>query len=359
VSRDARTGPDRSPTGRTASSARRSSAAARGGSTGSARAGSRPRGGGRGEINARRDGLVVGTVPVAARVTGVLLVLAALTGVVALVPTYLVVGGVVLHAPTRFWGVLAGLVVPVAELAVGLVLARGRLPKFGLAFAAVAGSLSVGLLLIEIYRGSSSTAHPGVEVIAGHLVVTTSVEVAVGWLIGVLALGLTVVAGACAVGAWGRTVMDDGGALDPVRSVLAGAAVLLGVLTLLCLTLPAADVPEQVVTDQATGLQTVVTREGPQALFERPLLALLGGLLLAGALLFSSVIAPSLRPRLATVGGLLAIAVVVLAAAFTGMRDATASHDLQWTLPGMGLLLAGLGYAGLALAAWRARQGPA
>ena len=53
--------------------------------------------------------------------------------------------------------------------------------------------------------------------------------------------------------------------------------------TVLCLALPAADVPDQLVTDPATGLQTVVTSEGPQALLERPGLALLGGLLLAGA----------------------------------------------------------------------------
>ena len=53
-----------------------------------------------------------------------------------------------------------------------------------------------------------------------------------------------------------------------------------------------------------------MTREGPQALLERPGLALLGGLLLAGAAACCArSIAPSLRPRLAAVGGLLAIAV--------------------------------------------------
>ena len=137
--------------------------------------------------------------------------------------------------------------------------------------------------------------------------------------------------------AWGRTVMDDSGALDPVRSGLAGAAVLLGVATVLCLALPAADVPDTLVTDPATGLETVVTQEGPQALLERPGLALLGGLLLAGAVVLCSVIAPSLRPRLAAVGGLLAITVAVLAAALTGLRDAASSADLDWTLPGAGL----------------------
>ena len=88
-----------------------------------------------------------------------------------------------------------------------------------------------------------------------------------------------------------------------------------------------------------------MTQEGPQALLERPGLALLGGLLLAGAVVLCSVIAPSLRPRLAAVGGLLAITVAVLAAALTGLRDAARPPTSSGPCPGAGLLLAGLGYA--------------
>jgi hypothetical protein len=223
----------------------------------------------------------------------------------------------------------------------------------------VAGALALGQALIEVYRGSSSTSRPAVEVLAGQRVLTSSVEIGPGWVLGLGALALTVLAGVAGAVAWGRTVMDDDGALDPMRSLLAGAAVLLGVGTVLCLTLPAADVPDQVVTDPATGLATVVTQEGPQALLERPGLALLGGLLLAGAVVLCSVIAPSLRPRLAAVGALLAITVVVLAAALAGVRDATSSADLEWTVPGAGLLLTGLGYALVTVAAWRLRRGRA
>jgi hypothetical protein len=150
--------------------------------------------------------------------------------------------------------------------------------------------------------------------------------------------------------------MDDRGSLDPARSGLAGAAVLLGVSAVLSMALPAADVPAQLVTDPSTGMQTVVTREGPQALLERPGLALLGGLLLAGGVLLCSVVAPSLRPRLATVGGLLAISAVVLVDGLTGLRDAVVSPDLDWTLPGVVLVLTGLGYAGLTAVAWRVRR---
>jgi hypothetical protein len=112
-----------------------------------------------------------------------------------------------------------------------------------------------------------------------------------------------------------------------------------------------------VVTDPTTGLQTVVTQEGPQALLERPGMALLGGLLLAGAVVLCSAIAPSLRPRLAAVGGLLAVATAVLEAGLAGLRDAVSSPALEWTVPGGGLLLAGVLYVLLTVAAWRMRRG--
>ena len=303
------------------------------------------------------DGLVLGPVPLLARGTGALLVLAALVGVAAIFPTYLVVDGRTLSTAGGFAGVLVALLVPVAHLAVGAWLLRGAVPKFGLAYAGTAAALAVGQLLIELYRGRSSTDRSAVEVLAGERVLTSSVEVGAGWVLGVAALCLTVLAGICGAVAWGRTVMDDDGPLDPIRSVLAGAAVLLGVSTVLALALPAADVPDSLVTDPVTGLQTVVTREGPQALLERPGMALLGGLLLAGAVVLCSVIAPSLRPRLAAVGGLLALAVSVLAAALTGLRDAVSSDDLDWTVPGAGLVLTGLGYLALTVLAWRFRQG--
>jgi hypothetical protein len=302
------------------------------------------------------EGLVVGTIPPGVRVTGLLLVLAALAGTAAAFPTYLVVGGEELSSADGFGSALVALLVPAVHLAVGVVLLRRAVPKFGLAYAGVAGALGLGLLMIEIYRGRSSTARPSIEVIAGERVLTSGVEAGPGWVLGVLALGLTVLAGAVAVGSWGRTVMEDRGALDPLRSVLAGAAVLLGVLTILSLSVPAADVPDRLVTDPVTGAVTVVTQEGPQALLERPGLALMGGLLLAGAVALCSVIAPSLQPRLAVVGGLLAVAVTVLAAALAGVRDAASSDELEWTVPGAGLLLAGLGYALLTALAWRLRR---
>lgn len=305
------------------------------------------------------DGLVVGDPPLVARLAGVLLVLAGVVGVAGLFPTYLVVGGTEVSQSAGVGSLLAGLPAPLTAVAVGSGLAAGRVPRFGLAYAAIGGALSVGLLLIELYRASTSTVRPGIEVIAGQRVLTSSVDVRPGWVLGVVALTLTVLAGALAVAAWGRTVMEDAGALDPARPALAGAAAVLGVGAVLCLVLPAADVPDRIVTDPTTGLQVVVEQDGPQGLLERPGLALLGGLLLAGGVVLCSVLAPSLRPRLAAVGALLAIAVVVLAAGLAGLRDAAVSDQLEWTLPGVGLLLAGVGHVVLTVLAWRLHRVPA
>ena len=313
--------------------------------------------GGRARAPASADDLVVGPVPGLARLAGALLVLAGLVAAASPFPTYLVVAGREIAPALGAGGLVVALLLPIAHVLVGTGLARGAVPKLGLAYAGVAGALAVGQLLIELYRGRSSTTRPGIEVLAGHRVLTSTVEVGPGWILGVAALGLTVLAGGFAMAAWHRTVMEDRGALDPIRPSLAGAAVLLGVATVLCLALPAADVPDQLVTDPDTGLVTVVTREGPQALLERPGLALLGGLLLAGTVLLCAVVAPSLRPRLGAVGGLLAIAVTVLATGLAGVRDAVASPDLDWTVPGVGLLLTGLGYAVLTVLAWRLRRG--
>jgi hypothetical protein len=302
------------------------------------------------------DGLVVGFVPLVAQAAGVLLAVAGALGVAAAFPTYLVVGGRHVDQVTGVGSLLVALVVPLLHLAVGVPLARAAVPRFGLAYAAVAAALAIGELLIEFYRGTASTSRPAVEVIAGERVLTSTVSVGAGWLLGVLSLCAVLGAGLCAVLAWDRTVMEDGGPLDPARSALAGGALMLGVGTVLSLALPAADVPDSIVTDPATGMQTVVAGEGPQALLERPGLALLGGLLLAGAIVLCSVVAPSLRPRLATVGAFLAVAGAVLSAGLTGLRDALVSPALEWTVPGAALLICGLAYAGLTVLAWRWRR---
>ena len=342
-----RTGP-RPSAGRTGATRDRDRAA------GTSRA-PRPAGGRTSPAPPVRYSVVVGTTPVAARVAGGLLVLAGLLGLAALFPTYLVLAGQSVSLADGPIGVLAALLVPLTSLAVGGLLAAGRLPKLGLAYAGVAGALALGSLLIELYNGSQSVQRAGREVLGGQWLLTTSVDRGAGWWLNVLALGCLVLAAGWAAATWGRTVMEDDGALDPTRPTLAGLAVLIGAGTVLCLAQPAADLPELLVTNPRTLEQIVVEQQGPQALYERPGWALLGGLLLAGALLLSSVLAPSLRPRLAAVGGLLAITVVVLAAALTGIRAAGTS-ELEWSLPGAGLLVAGLAYAGLTLLAWRLRR---
>ena len=45
-----------------------------------------------------------------------------------------------------------------------------------------------------------------------------------------------------------------------------------------------------------------------------------------------------------------------VAAGLSGLRDAVVSDDLDWTLPGVGLVVAGLGFAVLTVLAWRLRR---
>ena len=105
---------------------------------------------------------------------------------------------------------------------VGAGLALGRVPRLGLAYASVSGALAVGRLLIELYQGRGSTTRPAVEVLAGERVLTSSVEVAPGWVLSVVALGLTVLAGGCAVRSWPRKVLTTS-TRSPMRRFIRAA----------------------------------------------------------------------------------------------------------------------------------------
>ena len=91
-------------------------------------------------------------------------------------------------------------------------LVRGAVPKFGLAYVATTGALALGTAHRDYPGGVDHRS--AIEVLAGERVLTTSVEVGAGWVLGVVALGLTVVAGVSAAVGWGGTVMDDDGPLD-------------------------------------------------------------------------------------------------------------------------------------------------
>ena len=112
--------------------------------------------------HAAGDGLVVGTMPLVARVDRGAAHPGRRRGRRGLLPD-LPRGGRPGTRPrvTGFGGALVALLVPAAHLrGRRRSCVRGRVPKFGLAYAGVAGALAVGQLLIEIYRGSSSTTRP-------------------------------------------------------------------------------------------------------------------------------------------------------------------------------------------------------
>ena len=105
----------------------------------------------------------------------------------------------------------------------------------------------------------------------------------------------------------------------------------------------------------ALGYRRELAGQRPRVMFLASA-SLIGGL--AGALLLCSVIAPSLRPRLGAVGGLLAVTVALLATALAGARDAARGPEVAWTVPGMGLLVLALVSAGVTVLAWRWTPGP-
>ena len=221
-------------------------------------------------------------------------------------------------------------------------------PKFGLAYAGVAGALAVGQLLIEIYRGSSSTSRPGVEVLAGARVLTSSVEVRAGWMLGLVALALTVLAGCVATCAWGRTVMEDGGALDP-RPVGAGRPRGAAGRGHGALPRPAGGRRARP-ADHRSG-HRAADRRHPRGTAGPARAARAGAPRRPAARRRGACSAPSsrpsLRPRLAAVGGLLALTVTVLAAGLTGAaRRRRLAATCEWTLPGIGLRAGGSGARG-------------
>ena len=296
-------------------------------------------------------------MPPLARAAGVLLVLAGLVGAVAVFPTYLVVGGTAVGTGDR-----------ARRRALVALLARSPSWRWASACCgpgarssgwptpAVAGALAVGQLLIELYRGTARPTRPAVEVIAGERVVTSRRHRRRAGCSGSSRSALAVLAGAVAMVAWGRTVMEDGGALDPVRPVLAGGAVRARGRRPCCAwPSPRPTSRTRWSPTRPRGWRRSSPR-GAAGAAERPGLALLGGLLLAGPCCCARSsrrrCGPGSPPSAACSGS----PVFLLSTALTGLRDAVHGPDLDWTLPGVGLLVLGVGAAALTVLAWRWRK---
>ncbi len=303
--------------------------------------------------------VVLGYVPSATRLVGVLGVLGGLLLAVSVVLPQLAVGDERVIPGDSLATILVSWIWPLTIITAGLSIVLGRYPRLGLAALGVVAAISGAGLLAELYWASQAAARGRYEIIAGRRLLTSQVEPLAGWYVAVAALLVLVAVGLAVGWLWSRVVMDDSESLDPGRPVLGGLAAVGGVLAVLALGGTLVQIPDQVTVSQQLfagalrPVQTVTPIEGAMGLFDRPGLSLTAGLVLSGVLVLFSVFATTLRPRLAVVGALGAFAAYLVALAGRALVDAARSTDIEATVGGWGLLVVGVGYAALTLLAWR------
>lgn len=319
----------------------------------SQRAGNRPR---------RREPageIVLGSVPAASAVIGGLGVLGGLLLAVAVRLPHLAVGGEQVVFGDSFATTLASWIWPMVIVVAGVTVVLGHYPRMGLAALAVAAAVSVAGLVGELYWASQDASRGRYEIIAGRRLLTSEVEPLAGWYVGVAGLAVLLLVGLAVGWLWSRVVMDDSESLDPGRPALGGLAAVSGVGAVLSLGATVVGIPDQVsvtqqpIAGQLRPVETLIPVEGAIGLLDRPGLALTSGLILSVVLVLFSVFATTLRPRLAVVGALAAFTGYVMAVAVRGLVEAAASEQIESSVGGWGLVVAGFGYAGLTLLAWR------
>jgi hypothetical protein len=281
-------------------------------------------------------GLVVGTVPPSARVAGGVAVVAAVLLLVAAGLPLARVDGVDLGGPGNLWGFLPPLPLAACVATAGGLAARGRLPRLGLATLFPAGTVAAGLLLqsVALLRTGS---HSTLDLPLG-IGTSARYEVGPGLVVAVAAYALLVVAALLAAAAWPRTIMEDGGDLDPRRPRLAAWGLAAGVLTALVLGMAPYS------SSIAPGAPTLPERHG---------LDLLGAAVVALGAAAWAVLAAVLRPRLAVVGGYAGLAATLLTLGLADGLLVARSDALGPSAGGIGILLAAAAAAALGLAAHR------
>jgi iron complex transport system permease protein len=281
-------------------------------------------------------GLVVGPVPLLARVAGGLAVAGVLVRLaVPAVPLAhagaLDLGGGNVNdwiALLPFAGVVG---------AAGVLCVLGRLPRLGLAVLLPTGTAAIALLLATGYllddRNRSSQDLP--------LGLAASFRYAAGgglWLL-LVAYALLAAAFLAAGLAWSRTGMEDEGGFDGLRPKFAAAGLAVGVLGALGVGM--------------AQLDPAVPGAAAPPLLEQSGLAQFGGLILALAVAGWGAIAATLRPRLAAVGGFAGLAAVLGTEALRSALVAARSPVVGSGPGTITELVAAAAFALLAVGAWR------
>jgi hypothetical protein len=281
-------------------------------------------------------GLVIGTVPPLARVAGGVALLAAVLLLVAPAFPLAKAGGAELGGPGNAWAFVPPLPLVAVLAAAGVLAVLARLPRLGLAVLFPTGTVAAGLLLqqVDLLRTGS---HSTLDLPLG-IDTSSRYEVGAGLVVSVLGYALLVAAALLAATAWPRTIMEDGGDLDPRRPRLAAWGLAVGVLTALVL-----------------GMAPYSSPIGPGAptLPERHGLDLLGaGVVALGAAAWA-VLAATLRPRLAVVGAYAGLTATLLTIGLANGLLVVRSELLGSSAGGVGILIAALATAVLTLVAAR------
>lgn len=290
---------------------------------------------------------IVGPVPVVARAAAVVGVLSALLLLAARFLPYAEVGGEQVSPGHGLPDLGAALLGPgVVAAAAGSVL-LGVLPRLGLAVLASSGALAIGLTVGELYHLQGADGHRGVEIFFGQRLVTSSMQPLAGIWIHLAAYALLVLALVLTLQAWSQTTMDDSGDFDGQRPRVMGLAALTGLVGVLAVAARPQDAPDQIVQN-VLGFRTTVEVPGEVSLLDRLGLDLIGGVLLAVAVFAVALLAATLRPRLATVGGLTGLAAYFLSTGLLLLLEADRFADVVIAPGGLLHLLAGVAFAALA-----------
>jgi iron complex transport system permease protein len=276
-------------------------------------------------------GLVIGPVPVLARVAGGTALAGAILLLVAQAFPLARSGGRDVGGAGNVLGFLPVLPLVAVVAAAGVLLLRGSLPRLGLAALLSAGTLAAGpgLRTLALLDDSARTT---VDLPLG-IATSARYEAAPGLVLLALGYGLLVLAAVLAAAAWPRTLMEDDGDFDPRRPRLAAWGLAVGGFS-------------AIVVGMAPYAST--TALVPPAVPERSGLELLGGLVLALGTLVWAVVAATLRPRLAVAGAYAGLAAVLLADGLAIALLVVRSPALQPSVGGVGTLLAGLAMLALA-----------
>jgi hypothetical protein len=282
-------------------------------------------------------GLVVGTVPPLARVAGAVALAAAVLLLAAPAFPLARSGGVDLGGPGNAWAFVPPLPLAATVAAAGVLAVRGRLPRLGLAVLFPAGTVAAGLLLqtASLLRAGS---HSTIDLPLG-IGTSARYEVGAGLVLSAVGYGVLVAAALLAAAAWPRTIMEDTGTLDPRRPRLAAWGLAVGVLTALVLGMAPYS------SSIAAGAPTLPERHG---------LDLLGAAVVALGAAAWPVLAATLRPRLAVVGAYAGLAATLLSIGLGIALLVVRSPAIGTSAGGVGVLLAALAAAILALVTARA-----